>query len=109
DRSRYTISEAATGEEGLRLAAASRPDVILLDLGLPDLDGGDVMTRLAINPATARIPVVVVSSRPASHPTFARGASLAAAIVPKNTLTSEALHGAITRALTHHATEAAHG
>jgi two-component system KDP operon response regulator KdpE len=93
----------------LRLAAASPPDVILLDLGLPDLDGGDVLTRLTLDPATARIPVVIVSSRPASHPTFPGIASLAAAVVPKDTLTSEALHGAITRALAQPIPEAAHG
>jgi signal transduction histidine kinase/DNA-binding response OmpR family regulator len=111
DRSRYTITEAATGEEGLRLAAVSRPDVILLDLGLPDMDGGDVLTRLTLDLATARTPVVIVSSRPASHPTFADIAARAASVVSKDRLTAEVLHGAITHALASlaSATEAAHG
>jgi signal transduction histidine kinase/CheY-like chemotaxis protein len=109
DRSRHAITEASTGEEGLRLAASSRPDIILLDLGLPDLDGGDVLMRLSLDPATARTPVVIVSSRPVSHPTFAAIASLAAGVIPKDTLTSDALHAAINRALSDPAPETAHG
>jgi CheY-like chemotaxis protein len=109
DRSRHAIAEASTGEEAMRLAAAWQPDIILLDLGLPDMDGGDVLMRLTLDPATARTPVVIVSSRPASDPTFASISAMAAGIVPKEALTSDALHGAISRALAHPAPEAAHG
>jgi two-component system KDP operon response regulator KdpE len=54
------VAEAASGEEGLTAAAAFRPDVIVLDLGLPDLDGVEVIRRLR---EWSRQPIVVLSVR----------------------------------------------
>ena len=54
---------ARDGETALR-EARSHPDLILLDLGLPDISGYDVLRRLSREPATAQIPVVVVSGNP---------------------------------------------
>ena len=56
--------EAASGDEGIALAAESLPDVILLDLGLPDMDGTDVARKLREEARTAHIPVVAFSARP---------------------------------------------
>jgi two-component system cell cycle response regulator DivK len=56
--------EAASGGEGIALAAESLPDVILLDLQLPDMDGTDVARELREGARTARIPVVALSARP---------------------------------------------
>lgn len=56
--------EAATGDEAITLAADRLPDVILLDLRLPDMDGMDVARALDRNPRTARIPVVALSASP---------------------------------------------
>jgi two-component system KDP operon response regulator KdpE len=56
----YRVVEAATGKEGLLQAAQSRPEVILLDLGLPDMDGADVLKRLR---EWTRLPVVVLTVR----------------------------------------------
>jgi PAS domain S-box-containing protein len=56
------LVSAARGDTGLRLAAQLRPDLILLDLHLPDIDGEQVLARLKADPATAAIPVVVVSA-----------------------------------------------
>ena len=56
--------EAASGGEGIALAAASLPDVILLDLQLPDMDGIDVARELREGARTGRIPVVALSARP---------------------------------------------
>ena len=56
--------EAASGGEGIALAAESLPDVILLDLGLPDMDGTDVARELREGARTAHIPVVAFSARP---------------------------------------------
>ncbi len=53
---------AATGREGLRLAALLRPDVVLLDLNLPDLAGEVVLDRLWALPGLARTPVVVLTA-----------------------------------------------
>jgi two-component system, OmpR family, KDP operon response regulator KdpE len=56
----YRLLEAETGEDGLRRAAEHAPDVILLDLGLPDLDGTDVARRLREWTTT---PIIVLSAR----------------------------------------------
>ena len=57
-----TMLSATTGEEGLVLARQHVPDLILLDLGLPDIGGDEVLTRLREDPVTARIPVVILSA-----------------------------------------------
>jgi DNA-binding response OmpR family regulator len=59
----HTPMVAANGETALREAHA-RPDLILLDLGLPDLSGAEVLRRLKRHPDTAPIPVVIVSGEP---------------------------------------------
>jgi two-component system KDP operon response regulator KdpE len=56
----YALESAATGEEGLRLAATRGPDVIIVDLGLPDMSGLDVIGRLR---EWATQPIVVLSAR----------------------------------------------
>src|SRR4029077_17267327 len=56
----YRVSEAATGADGIREAAQRPPDVVILDLGLPDMDGVAVLKRLR---EWSRVPVVVLSVR----------------------------------------------
>jgi two-component system cell cycle response regulator DivK len=56
--------EAATGGEAIALAAQRRPDVILLDLRLPDMEGTDVARGLRGGAETGRIPVVALSASP---------------------------------------------
>jgi two-component system KDP operon response regulator KdpE len=60
----YRVTEAATAEEGLDKAAAARPDLILLDLGLPDRDGLGVIKEIR---EWSRTPVVVLSARDADQ------------------------------------------
>jgi PAS domain S-box-containing protein len=57
----FEVVEATTGLEGLRLAAG-QPDLVLLDVNLPDIDGFEVCARLKADPATARIPVIHLSA-----------------------------------------------
>ncbi|HSQ78918.1 MAG TPA: response regulator, partial [Nitrospirota bacterium] len=56
----YRLVEAGTGQEGLMQAASRNPDVVLLDLGLPDLDGLEVTRRLR---EWAQTPIIVISAR----------------------------------------------
>lgn len=60
DHEGYRISEANTGEKGLRLAANQPPDLVLLDLGLPDMDGQEVLTRLR---EWYSAPIIILSAR----------------------------------------------
>ncbi|HEY0181190.1 MAG TPA: ATP-binding protein [Rhodopila sp.] len=88
------VQEAETGAEGLRLAQSSRPDVVLLDLRLPDIDGFDVMDRLKTDQATADIPVIVCSSSVlASHQRTRL--SHARTILSRATLTREVMQCAL--------------
>src|SRR6202451_851711 len=63
----YQIELASDGEEGLRLAHSARPDVILLDMLLPKLGGGEVLRALKTDRATATIPVIALSGLPLSN------------------------------------------
>jgi two-component system, OmpR family, KDP operon response regulator KdpE len=56
----YRILESATGTEGLQQATAYTPDVVLLDLGLPDLDGIEIVQRLR---GWSTVPILVISAR----------------------------------------------
>jgi two-component system alkaline phosphatase synthesis response regulator PhoP len=58
----YEVITAADGEEGLRLALESNPDLIVLDMMLPKLSGQDVLRRLRLHPASASTPVIVLTS-----------------------------------------------
>ena len=61
---RFRTLEAVSGAEAIALAAERRPDVILMDLRLPDMDGAEAARRLRAGKRTASIPVVAVSSVP---------------------------------------------
>ena len=61
-RPALSLLHAPQGQLGLEMAEAFRPKLILLDLNLPDMNGADVLQRLQQEPATAGIPVVVLSA-----------------------------------------------
>jgi two-component system, cell cycle response regulator DivK len=56
------VSLASQGEEGLGLAQAERPDLILMDLGLPELDGWECTRRLKASPITRTIPIIALTA-----------------------------------------------
>ncbi|MGH9505173.1 MAG: response regulator [Terriglobales bacterium] len=68
----YTVVHAADGDEALRMACEGLPDLILLDLLLPGLGGRRVLLALKDNPATAEIPILILSGLPKSNETKLR-------------------------------------
>ena len=58
----YEIAQAADGEEGVKQAAAERPDLILMDLGMPVMDGWEATRRIKADPELKHIPVIAVTS-----------------------------------------------
>jgi CheY-like chemotaxis protein/HAMP domain-containing protein len=62
-RNRYRILEATDGEEGLRIATEIRPDLILLDMALPKMDGFTVVRHLKDNKDLSDIPVIALTAR----------------------------------------------
>ncbi len=59
----YRVMGAGMGGEALRMAGEQAPDLVLLDMGLPDMSGLEVVRRLKGDPATAGIPVVALTGR----------------------------------------------
>ena len=60
DAAGYDIVQAATGAEALKLAATAAPQIVILDLGLPDMDGKEVIARLR---AWSPVPIIILSAR----------------------------------------------
>jgi two-component system, cell cycle response regulator DivK len=58
----FEILEATTGEEGVALAIRHRPDLILMDIQLPVLDGYEATRRIRADPALRNIPIIAVTS-----------------------------------------------
>jgi CheY-like chemotaxis protein len=56
------VVEAVDGERGLDMVRREHPDLVLLDLGLPGIDGQTVARRLKADPATADVPIIVVTA-----------------------------------------------
>lgn len=59
----WAVSEAASGVEAIERARADAPDIIFLDIVMPEMDGFQACRQLAADPATRGIPVIVVSSK----------------------------------------------
>ena len=61
-RAGYTVLIASDGAQGVAMAADERPDLILMDLGLPVLDGWEAVRRIKAAPSSSRIPVIALSA-----------------------------------------------
>jgi len=59
----YRVLEAEDGISGLAVIAQEHPDVVLLDINLPDVDGYEVVRRLRSNPASRALPVVAITAK----------------------------------------------
>ena len=60
---RYRVLEAENGLKGLELAKKEIPDLMLVDLTLPKMEGWEMVRRIKADPQTAHVPVIVVSAR----------------------------------------------
>jgi two-component system cell cycle response regulator DivK len=58
----YEVIEALTGEEGVTSAETHRPELILMDIQLPDFDGYEATRRIKANPDLQKIPIIAVTS-----------------------------------------------
>lgn len=63
ERAGYAVVRAQDGEEALRLATARPPDLAVLDVTMPRLDGYEVTSRLRRNQGTSRVPVILLTAR----------------------------------------------
>ena len=59
---KYDVFMASEGEEGIRMALDKKPDIILLDIMLPKMDGFEVLEQLKDNVKTKKIPVIILSN-----------------------------------------------
>src|ERR687897_2878447 len=66
----YDVMEARDGLEGLAKAEFRKPDLILLDLMMPDVSGGRMYDEMKEHPVTSGIPIIVVTGKPDAHQMF---------------------------------------
>lgn len=59
----WTIFTASSGREGIRVAAIEKPDAILMDVMMPEMDGPTTFKHLQLNPQTSGIPVVLLTAK----------------------------------------------
>ena len=62
EKKKYDVAVAVNGTEGLAKAISENPDLILMDVGLPDIDGWEVTRRLKADPQTSGIPIIILTA-----------------------------------------------
>jgi CheY-like chemotaxis protein len=80
---RFSVVESATGPDGLATALEIAPDIVILDIALPGMDGWEVLHRMRAEPSLERVPVVVITARDAAAMKQRPDVNLVDAIVAK--------------------------
>ena len=62
ERAGFAVVIASNGTSGIAMASSEQPDLILMDLSLPDVDGWEATRRIKANPATKHIPVIAITA-----------------------------------------------
>src|SRR5919199_4056415 len=70
EQSGYDVMMARDGLEGIAKAEFRKPDLILLDLMMPDVSGGRMYDEMKGHPTTSGIPIIVVTGKPDAHETY---------------------------------------
>jgi signal transduction histidine kinase/DNA-binding response OmpR family regulator len=105
----FDLREALSGEDGLAMARREEPDIILLDLVMPGLDGYEVLARLRGDEKTRHIPVLVVTSALLDEESRRRLMAQAEGVLPKIEITREAMPRAVRAVLATRSGPAPHG
>jgi two-component system alkaline phosphatase synthesis response regulator PhoP len=77
ERDGHTVLEAFNGREALERANAEHPDLIILDIMMPEMDGYTVNARLTENEATRRIPVIILTAKGQMRDVFEMASNVA--------------------------------
>ncbi len=99
-RGNYTIFEARNGVEGLAMIREHRPDLVMLDLMMPEMDGFQVLDHLKADAATAKIPVIVVTAKALTRADKERLGNKVDGLMQKGSFMDDDLFSEITEALT---------
>jgi CheY-like chemotaxis protein len=102
--SEYTVVRAYGGAEAITLAERLRPDVVLLDLMMPDISGFDVVEALQRNNITARIPIIIVTAQHITEQdrtTLSTGSDMVVEIMQKSAFTRSDFVARVRRAIQH--------
>ncbi len=91
----FDVREALSGEDGLAMAQKDPPDVILLDLIMPGVNGYEVLTQLQTEPVTRAVPVIIVTSAALSAGERESVLTQAHAFLPKSEVTRQTLTNAV--------------
>jgi two-component system cell cycle response regulator DivK len=99
-RNGFTVRSARFGKAGLQAAISDPPTIVVLDLGLPELDGLEVLRAIKQHPATSHVPVLVITVHAFEHDRERAMAAGCDEFLPKPLLPSELL-AAVHRAMEH--------
>ena len=98
ERSGHEVVAASDGAEALASVRARKPDLVVLDIAMPEVDGLEVLRRLRADPTTSELPVVLLSAR-AQEADVERGFAIGASAYLKKPFSPRELSGHVAKLL----------